>query len=56
MVHTIKTGDGARFFAPEKQSWSPENDFHLCLSTNRFDFVLKVEKEGDLNYLRQIRI
>ncbi len=56
MVQTIKNGDGARFFALEKQSWSPENDFHLCMDINRFDFVLKVEKEGDLNYLRQIRI
>ena len=56
MVKQIKSGDGARFFDPEKQSWSPESDFHLCLDLNRFDFVLKVEKEGDLNYLRKIEI
>ena len=56
MVRQIKSGDGARFFDPEKQGWSPENDFHLCLDLNRFDFVLKVEKEGDLNYLRKIEI
>lgn len=56
MVERIKHGDGARFFDPDKQSWSPESDFHLCLDLNRFDFVLKVEKEGDLNYLRQIKI
>ncbi|MDX1285013.1 MAG: 2-phosphosulfolactate phosphatase [Draconibacterium sp.] len=56
MVKTIRKGDGARFFDPVKQSWSPEKDFHLCLNLSYFDFVLKVEKEGDLNYLRQIKI
>jgi len=56
MIETIKIGDGARFFDPEKQSWSPQKDFELCLDLNRFDFVLKVEKEGELNFLRRINI
>lgn len=56
MVEKIKTGDGARFFAPEKQLWAPMADFDLCLSLNRFDFVLKVERENNLNYLRKIAI
>lgn len=54
MVATIKKTDGARFFDLSKQSWSPQEDFYLCLDLNRFDFVLKVEQEGDLNYLRKI--
>lgn len=53
---TIRKRDGARFFDPEKQSWSPQSDFDLCLSLNRFDFVLKVEQENDLVYLRKIEI
>lgn len=56
VIQKIKESDGARFFEAEKQSWSPEADFHLCLSLNRFDFILKVEKEGKLNYLRKIEI
>jgi 2-phosphosulfolactate phosphatase len=56
MVEQIRTGDGARFFAPEKQQWAPMADFELCLSLNRFDFVLKVEKENELNYLKRIDI
>lgn len=56
MVEQIRKGDGARFFAPEKQEWAPVADFDLCLSLNRFNFVLKVEKENDLNYLRKIEI
>jgi len=56
MVQKIRSGSGTRFFDLEKQSWSPESDFDLCLSLNRFDFVLKVEQEKDLNYLRKIDI
>ncbi len=54
MVEQIKRGDGARFFAPEKQDWAPAEDFDLCLSLNRFDFVLKVEQENGVNYLKKI--
>jgi len=54
MVEQIKIGDGARFFAPEKQEWAPMADFDLCLSLNRFDFVLKVEQENGLNCLSRI--
>lgn len=56
MIETIKNGDGARFFEPKKQSWSPQKDFDLCLDINRFDFILKVEKEGELNFLKRIDI
>ncbi|MDP2337857.1 MAG: 2-phosphosulfolactate phosphatase [Bacteroidota bacterium] len=56
MVEQIRKGDGARFFAPEKQEWAPAADFDLCLSLNRFNFVLKVEQENGLNYLRKISL
>lgn len=35
-----------RFFDPEKP-WNPETDFHLCLELNRFNFVLKAQKNED---------
>ncbi len=54
MVETIKHGTGARFFDPEKQSWSPVKDFELCLDLNRFDFVLKVEKNPAPAILKRI--
>lgn len=56
MVEQIRKGDGARFFAPDKQEWAPVADFDLCLSLNRFNFVLKVEQENGLNYLRKIEL
>lgn len=49
----IRKGSGNRFFNPETQDWSPRQDFDLCLDLNRFDFVLKVEKENGLNFLRK---
>jgi 2-phosphosulfolactate phosphatase len=54
MVEKIRQGDGARFFAPEKQKWAPIADFKLCLALDRFNFVLKVEQEDGVNYLRKI--
>lgn len=56
MVEQIRKGDGARFFAPEKQEWAPAADFDLCLSLNRFNFVLKVEQENGLNFLKKISL
>ena len=55
IVKIIRKGSGARFFDPEKQAWSPENDFHLCLQLNRFDFILKVEQKNEIRYLRKIK-
>jgi len=54
MVEIIRTGSGARFFDPEKQSWSPKADFDLCLDLNRFNFVLKVVVENNFNTLIKI--
>jgi len=56
MVEIIRHGSGARFFDPEKQSWSPQADFELCLDLNRFGFVLKVEKDGGVIFLKPIRV
>lgn len=56
MVKTIREGSGARFFDTKKQEWSPKTDFELCLDLNRFNFILKVENKGTINYLRKIEI
>lgn len=56
MVDRLRTGSGARFFAPEKQDWAPFSDFNLCLDLDRFNFILKVEKDKRRNYLKKIDI
>lgn len=56
MAEQLRTGAGSRFFMPEKQSWAPSADFDLCLDLNRFSFVLKVENENSMNYLKKIEL
>lgn len=56
MVAKLRAGSGARLFDPENQEWSPASDFDLCLSLSRFNFILKVEPMGELNYLRKIEL
>lgn len=56
MVEKLRVGAGSRLLDPAKQEWSPSTDFDLCLSINRFPFVLKVENDGTLNYLKKIEV
>lgn len=56
MVEKLRTGAGARFFDPAKQSWAPSSDFDLCLDLGRFNFVLKVEQENESVFLRKIEL
>jgi 2-phosphosulfolactate phosphatase len=54
MKQILRTGDGARLLDPANHEWSPATDFELCLDLNRFDFVLKIEKGEDFNWLKRI--
>lgn len=55
MVEQLRTGDGARLLDPSNKEHSPATDFELCLDLNRFDFVLRIQKdEQGLNYLEKL--
>ena len=56
MKQILRIGDGARLLDPVNHEWSPASDFELCLDLNRFDFVLKIEKEERFNWLKKIGI
>jgi len=56
MKKQIRKGSGARFFEDASQSWAPAADFDLCLSLNKFNFVLKVVHEKDVTFLYKIDI
>jgi 2-phosphosulfolactate phosphatase len=47
MVGTIKETSARRFYDPANQEFSPPEDVDLCLDLNRFNFVLRAEKESD---------
>jgi 2-phosphosulfolactate phosphatase len=44
-IKSLKYGRGKRFFEPANQDWCPEGDFYLCTDINRFEFVLRAEKD-----------
>jgi len=56
MKEIIRKGSGKRFFEAEKQEWAPREDFDLCLDLNRFNFVLRVEKESNFNFLQKVEV
>ncbi|HPR30450.1 MAG TPA: 2-phosphosulfolactate phosphatase [Prolixibacteraceae bacterium] len=54
MVEILRTGDGARLLDPANHAHSPASDFDLCLSLNRFSFVLQVAKDiNGVNFLQK---
>jgi 2-phosphosulfolactate phosphatase len=54
MKEILRTGDGARLLDQVNHEWSPSTDFDLCLHPDRFDFVLKIVKGEDFNWLKKI--
>ena len=46
-LKALQTGGGSHFFDPNLQDVFPEQDFWMCIDRNRFDFVLRIEHDGD---------
>ena len=46
-LQALKTGGGRHFFDPGNQEVFPEEDFRMCIDLNRFDFVVRIEKDKD---------
>ena len=44
-VARLSRTDGAKFFDPAQQDVFPERDFHLSTQVDRFDFVLRYNRE-----------
>lgn len=56
-IEKLKTTTGSKFFDKLKQKDFPERDFYLCTEVNKFDFVLKVNKDEKENlYIEKIII
>ena len=46
-LRALRTGGGSHFFDPELQDVYPEKDFWMCIDRDRFNFVIRVEKDRD---------
>ena len=44
-IEILKRTSGAKFFDPAQQEVFPEADFHLSTQVDRFDFVLRYDRE-----------
>ncbi len=56
-IESLKHTSGAKFFDPERAEIFPTRDFELCTMPDRFDFVLKVERDGDgVGYIKKIPV
>lgn len=42
----LRYGGGSHFFDPGLQQVFPEKDFWMCIARNRFDFVLRIERDA----------
>jgi len=45
-IDLLKRTSGAKFFDPAQQDVFPEADFHLSTQVDRFDFVLRYDREN----------
>lgn len=56
-IRRLKITSGAKFFNKELNEIFPEKDFYLSTEVDKFNFVLKVEKdENKINYIRKIEL
>ena len=44
-IAALRTHGGDHFFLPDRQEDFPEQDFWMCTALDRFDFVLRVERD-----------
>ena len=56
-IEKLKETSGSKFFDPNQQDVFPESDFYLSTEVDKFNFVLKVEKDNaGMNYIKKIDI
>lgn len=56
-IERLKTKSGSKFFNKELNEIFPESDFYLSTELDKFDFVLKVEKDDiGINYIKKIEL
>lgn len=56
-IEKLKYTSGAKFFDEAQQDVFPKEDFYLSTQVDKFNFVLKVEKEENgLKYIKKIEV
>ena len=55
-VKRLQYDGGAHFFDSNNQDVFPEPDFSMCIEYNKFDFILKIEKDEKAFYSRKMNV
>ena len=57
-IENLKNTSGAKFFDKNQQEVFPEKDFYLSTEVDKFNFVLKLEKDNEtgLDYIRELKV
>ena len=56
-IENLKLTSGAKFFDKAQNDVFPEADFHFCVECDKFDFIVKLEKdENGICYMKKIDI
>ena len=54
-LDALMYGGGKHFFDPSLQDVFPEEDFRMCVDRDRFDFALRIRRDGDGLVSRPVR-
>lgn len=57
-IENLKNTSGAKFFDEKQQEVFPEKDFYLSTEVDKFNFVLKLEKDNEtgLDYIKKLEV
>lgn len=55
-IDDLRNTSGRKFFDPMRQTAFPQPDFELSAQLNRFNFVLAVERGGEVNRVRRVDV
>ncbi len=53
-IESLRYTSGAKFFDKAQNDVFPEADFHMCTELDKFDFVMRLEKENGIGYMRKV--
>lgn len=53
-IEKLKFSSGSKFFDKSQQSVFPERDFYLCTKVDRFNFILKVNRDENEEFIEKI--
>ena len=56
-IENLKVTSGAKFFNKSRNDVFPEDDFHMCVEYDKFDFIVKLEKdESGISYMKKLDV